>query len=73
MPGRMAVFVLPVLPYIALCLARQVDLGWLTGWREHLINNRFIATSPAPGPREAQEHNQMAPRGITGKPASLFF
>ena len=36
MPRGMALFVLPVLPYIALFFSRQVDLGLLTGWRGHL-------------------------------------
>ena len=53
----MALFVLLVLPYITLFLSRQVDLGLLTGWRGHLKIGRFIASSPALGPREAQVHN----------------
>ena len=61
MPGVMAAFVFPVLPYITLCFSREVDLGLLTGWRGHLKIYRSIADTPALGPREAQVHNRMFP------------
>ena len=54
-------FVLLVLPLIALCFSRQADLGFLMGWRKHLKIGRFIADTPALGPREAQVHNFFFP------------
>ena len=55
--GRLS-SVLLVLPQIALCFSREVDLGLLTGWRGHLEIGRFIANPSALGPREAQVNNQ---------------
>ena len=72
MPGKMAAFVFLVLPYTALCFFRQVDLGLLTGWRGHLKIERFIANTPAPGPREAQVHKQMFAGALRGNLLHFF-
>ena len=61
MPGRVAVFCRACAPINQLYFSRQVDLGLLAGWRGHLKIGRFIANTPALGPREAQVHNQMFP------------
>ena len=66
MPGGMALLVLLVHLYITLFLSRQVDLGFLTGWRGHLKFDRYIPNTLALGPREAQVHYQMFPGALRG-------
>ena len=64
--GGVALLVLLVHPYISLFFSRQVDLGFLTGWRGHLKIDRYIPNTLALGPREAQVHYQMFPGALRG-------
>ena len=73
MPGGMAVFCRACAPINHLCFSQQVDLVFLTGCRGHLKIDRFIANTPALGPREAQVHNQMFPGALRGNLLHFFF